>query len=143
MTEASDGERCGGIKMLGAGREPEYGTSLPHQYSLMAGQGVPDCADGVAVLGVNGGGAVRCIVSRWRLAHRRRMRRSRTETTARPSSSVSRYRTFPYAAGDWISNLQRIDQRSLAPSTNSRPISNTAADRPDFTASAFCPSTNQ
>lgn len=56
MTEASDGERCGGIKMLGAGREPEYGTSLPHQYSLMAGQGVPDCADGVAVLGLMEGG---------------------------------------------------------------------------------------
>lgn len=118
----SDGERCGGIKMSGAGKEPEYGTFLPHQDSLMAGQGVPDCADGVAVLGINGGGeTVRCTVSRWRLAHRRRMRRSRTETTARPSSSVSRYRTFPYAAGDWISNLQRIDQRSLAPSRGLKP----------------------
>ncbi|EMO8006276.1 hypothetical protein WDQ52_004512 [Salmonella enterica] len=33
-------------------------------------------------------------------------------------------------------------QRPLAPSANSRPVSNTAADRPDFTASTFCPSTN-
>lgn len=44
----SDGERSGGMKVFnrcGWQAEPDSGTSLPHQYSLMAGQGVPGKGD--------------------------------------------------------------------------------------------------
>jgi len=45
--------------------------------------------------------AARCTGARWRSAHRRRMRRSRTATTVRLSSSVSGCPGALCAAGDW------------------------------------------
>ncbi len=46
----SDGDRCGGMKILGAGGVPEDRTTLPHQYAVMAGQGVQE-------RGISGGSA--------------------------------------------------------------------------------------
>src|SRR5690625_2448858 len=45
--------------------------------------------------------AARCTGARWKSARRRSLKRNRTATTARLSSSASGCRAVPCAAGDW------------------------------------------
>ncbi|KXS54995.1 MAG: hypothetical protein AWU57_591 [Marinobacter sp. T13-3] len=45
--------------------------------------------------------AARCTGARWKSARRRSLKRNRTATTARLSSSASGCRAVPSAAGDW------------------------------------------
>lgn len=78
--------------------------------------------NGVAVQGIDG-----CLLLPDVLSHDGGWR-SRKETTAHPSSSISRYRAFPYAAGDSITHGGWWTDLILPPSAGTRATS--ARDQP-------------
>ena len=92
----------------GRGRIPQGLPSVvPQGLPSVVPQGLPSVVAQTAQpsLGFGfsaGSAAARCTGARWKWAHLCSLKRSRTATTARLSSSASGYRVVPCAAGGWI-----------------------------------------